>query len=442
VKKLKRSNRLTLFITIFGIIFIYLFVSVLIQLSVLPEILRITPEQEFILSARYPLSFHQNTQLNIKNKSEGKVTNILTNRLILNSNGSNHFNVQLRLFGAIPLKKVRVEVSDPLKIIPGGQAIGVLFSSAGVVIVGHAPLKGMDRKQYYPAREAGLKVGDIILKVNNKPINRVTDVEKMIQEYQPGQRNIKLQISRDGKIIYIKIKPVLSPGLQDESDVKYRLGIFIEDPAAGVGTLTFIEPNSFRFAGLGHRISHYAGKRNIPFKQGEIVLADISGVRKGQPGEPGEKIGIFGVNQSPIGKITKNSRFGIYGTLLKSFHTFEKPMPIAYNSQIKLGPAEIYTVIKDRQVRKFQVEIIKIFRQDIPKDKGLVIRVTDPELLKETGGIIQGMSGSPIIQEQKLVGAVTHVFVNDPTKGYGVLAEWMVNELKTINNTYQEDKAS
>jgi stage IV sporulation protein B len=117
-------------------------------------------------------------------------------------------------------------------------------------------------------------------------------------------------------------------------------------------------------------------------------------------------------------------------------------MPIAYNSQIKLGPAEIYTVIKDRQVRKFQVEIIKIFRQDIPKDKGLVIRVTDPELLKETGGIIQGMSGSPIIQEQKLVGAVTHVFVNDPTKGYGVLAEWMVNELKTINNTYQEDKAS
>lgn len=435
-------KRLSLLVTIFGIIFIYLIVSSLIQLSALPEILRITPGQEFILSARYPLSFHQNSQLNLKDNSEGKVTNILTNRLILNSNGSNHFNVQLRLFGAIPLRKVRVEVSDPLKIIPGGQAIGVLFSSTGVVIVGHTSVKGMDRKQYYPARDAGLKVGDIILKVNNQPIKRINDVEKIIQGYQPEEKKVKLQVSRDGKIIDVRIKPVLCPGLQGEADVKYRLGIFIEDPAAGVGTLTFIEPNSFRFAGLGHRISHYAGKQNIPFKQGEIVLADISGVRKGQPGEPGEKIGIFGVAQTPIGKITKNSRFGIYGTLIKSFQISKKPIPIAYNSQIKLGPAEIYTVIKDRQVRKFQVEIIKIFRQDIPKDKGIVIRVTDPELLKETGGIIQGMSGSPIIQEQKLVGAVTHVFVNDPTKGYGVLAEWMVNELKTINNTDQEDKAS
>lgn len=404
--------------------------------------MRITPGQEFILSARYPLSFHPNSKLLLKNKSEGKVTNILTNRIILNSNDSNRFDLQLRLFGAIPLKKMQVEISNPIKVIPGGQAIGVLFSSTGVVIVGHVPLKGVDRKQYYPAREAGLRIGDIILKINNKPISRVNDVEKIIQSYQPTQENVKLEINRDGKIIHIKIKPILCPNLQNAALVQYRLGIFIEDPAAGVGTLTFIEPNSFRFAGLGHRISHYAGKKSIPFKKGEIVLADISGVRKGQPGEPGEKIGIFNVNQTSIGKIEKNSRFGIYGSLSHNFKTSKKPIPIAYNSQIKLGPAEIYTVIKDRQVRKFRVEIIKIFRQDIPRDKGIIVRVTDPELLKETGGIIQGMSGSPIIQEQRLVGAITHVFVNDPTKGYGVLAEWMVNELQTINNGYQKDKAS
>lgn len=427
---------------VFGIIFVYLFISSLIQLSALPKILRIIPGQEFILSARYPLSFYPNNKLPLKNKSEGKVTNILTNRIILNSNDGNHFDLQLRLFGAIPLKKMRVEVSNPIKLIPGGQAIGVLFSSTGVVIVGHVPLKGVDRKQYYPARESGLRVGDIILKINNKPINRVNDVEKIIQSYQPVQKNVKLEINRDGKIIHVKITPILCPNLQDSSDARYRLGIFIEDPAAGVGTLTFIEPNSFRFAGLGHRIYHYAGKQNIPFKKGEIVLADISGVRKGQPGEPGEKIGIFNVNQTSIGKIEKNSRFGIYGILSKNFKTSKKPIPIAYNSQIKLGPAEIYTVIKDREVRKFRVEIIKIFRQDIPKDKGIVIRVTDPELLKETGGIIQGMSGSPIIQEHRLVGAITHVFVNDPTKGYGVLAEWMVNELQTMNNNYEKDKAS
>lgn len=443
MKTLNRSKKIiTIFISVFGIILVYLFISSLIQLSALPKILRIIPGQEFILSARYPLSFYPNTKLLLKNKSEGKVTNILTNRIILNANDGNHFDLQLRLFGAIPLKKMRVEVSNPIKVIPGGQAIGVLFSSTGVVIVGHVPLRGVDRKQYYPAREAGLRVGDIILKINNKPINRVSDVEKIIQSYQPVQKNVKLEINRDDKIIHIKIRPVLCPNLQNSSDVRYRLGIFIEDPAAGVGTLTFIEPNTFRFAGLGHRISHYAGKQNIPFKKGEIVLADISGVRKGQPGEPGEKIGIFNANQTSIGKIEKNSRFGIYGILSKNFKTSKKPMPIAYNSQIKLGPAEIYTVIKDRQVQKFRVEIIKIFRQDIPKDKGLVIRVTDPELLKETGGIIQGMSGSPIIQEHRLVGAITHVFVNDPTKGYGVLAEWMVNELQTINNNYEKDKAS
>lgn len=405
------------------------------QLSALPEILRISPGQEFILSVRYPLSIDK------KSKSLDKVSKILTNRLILNSSSNDSFDVQLRLFGTFPLKKVRVEVVDPPMVMPGGQAIGVLFSSTGVVVVGHVPLRSIERKQIYPARDAGLKIGDIILKINNLPIKRVGDVEMVIKNFQPEQKNLQLLVNRNGRIISFKIKPVLCYGLEGDSDLQYRLGIFIEDPAAGVGTLTFIEPNSYRFAGLGHRISHFAGKQNIPFNKGEIILADISGVRKGQPGEPGEKIGIFNANQIPIGKIEKNSRFGIYGTLYKKFPFETKLIPIAYSSQIRLGPAEIYTVLKGQQIRKFEVEIIKIFRQDIPRDKGIVLRVIDPELLKETGGIIQGMSGSPIIQDQKLVGAVTHVFVNDPTKGYGVLAEWMINEIKTIKKNYQ-DKAS
>lgn len=410
------------------------------QLSNLPEILRISPGQEFILSVRYPLSLYQKSS--IKTKDDDRVAKILNNRLILNSDISNRYDVQLRLFGAIPLKKVRIEVTDPLMVIPGGQAIGVLFSSTGVVVVGHVPLKGVDQKQYYPAREADLKIGDIILKINNYSITRVTDVERIIKGYQPEDKFVKLQIKRNGKITSLKIKPVLCPGIKDSSDIQYRLGIYIEDPAAGVGTLSFIEPASNQFAGLGHRISHFAGRQNLPFREGEIVLADISGLKKGQPGEPGEKIGIFSVNQVPIGKIEKNCNFGIYGVLSKKLQPQAKPIPVAYNSQIKLGPAEIFTVIKGRQIQKFRVEIIKIFRQDLPKDKGIVIRVTDPKLLEETGGIIQGMSGSPIIQDHKLIGAVTHVFVNDPTKGYGVLAEWMVNELKLKKKAHQENKAS
>lgn len=427
--------------SLIGIIFIYLFASSIIQLAVLPEILRISPGQEFILSVRYPLSFDQKPNHNLKIKPVHRVAKIFTDHLVLNSKKSNNFNVQLRLFGAIPLRKVRVEVADPPMVIPGGHAIGVLFSSTGVVIVGHAPLRSVDRKQFYPAREAGLKIGDIILKINDTPIKRVGDVEKIIQGYRQEEKYIRLSVNRNGRIISLKIKPVLSSGLGEDYEQRYRLGIFIEDPAAGVGTLTFVEPNTHRFAGLGHRISHFAGKQNIPFNRGEIILADISGVKKGEPGEPGEKIGIFSANEIPIGTIEKNSRFGIYGTLSKKIPLNSKAIPIAYSSQIRLGPAEIYTVIKGREVKKYQVEIIKIFRQDIPRDKGIVLRVIDPELLKETGGIIQGMSGSPIIQNQRLVGAVTHVFVNDPTKGYGVLAEWMISEIKTIKNSYQE-KAS
>ncbi len=434
MKIVSNLKKFSLFFSIIGIILITLLASSIIQLSALPEILRISPGQEFILSVRYPLCFDQESKQKPK---KDKVTKILTNRLILNSNSIDRFDVQLRLFGSIPLKKLRVEVAEPPKVIPGGQAIGVLFSSTGVVMVGHVPLRSIERQQLYPARDAGLKIGDIILKINDLPIKRVGDVEMIVKNYQPEQKAIQLLVNRNGRLISFKIKPVLSHGFEGDSNLQYRLGILIEDPAAGVGTLTFIEPNSHRFAGLGHRISHFAGKQNIPFHKGEIILADISGVRRGQPGEPGEKIGIFSANQIPIGKIEKNSRFGIYGTLSRKIPFESKPIPIAYSSQIKLGPAEIFTVIKGQQIRKYQVEIIKIFRQDIPRDKGIVIRVTDPELLKETGGIIQGMSGSPIIQDHKLVGAVTHVFVNDPTKGYGVLAEWMVNEIKSIKNNYQ-----
>lgn len=426
---------------IIGVICCYLSVSSILQLTTLPEILRISPGQEFKLKVRYPLSFYQDPEDGGENQLKAQASQILTDRSLLNCKDRNRFDFQLRLFGAIPLKKVRVEVAEPPQVIPGGQAIGVLFSTTGVVVVGYIPLKGVDQKKAFPAQDAGLKIGDIILKINDLPINRVNDVERIIKNYAPEQKSLRLTINRNGKIIQTYIQPVLGYGPDEDSEPQYRLGIYIEDPAAGVGTLTFIEPNSHQFAALGHRITHFAGKQNIPFQKGEIVLADISGVRTGKPGEPGEKIGIFSADQKAIGTIEKNCRFGIYGTLSSRFPVGSKPVPIAYSSQIRLGPAEIYTVIKGRQIRKFRVEIIKIFRQNLPRDKGIVLKVVDPLLLKETGGIIQGMSGSPIIQNRKLVGAVTHVFVNDPTKGYGVLAEWMINEINW-NKITKTKKAS
>ncbi len=411
--------------------------SCLIQINRLPPILKVSPGQRIKLSAYFPLSFytiHQHLQDNIPNKSVQSLPLLSTN-LIVNSPENEEFDVQVRLLGAIPVKKLHVEIARPTMVVPGGQAIGVLFSSKGVVIIGHLSLKGVDGKTYYPAKDAGLEIGDILLAMNDMPVNRVNEVEFQLRNYQPERKFIKLTILRRGKQIISKIQPVYCS--QDGAVSRYMLGIYIEDPAAGVGTLTCYDPVTQRFAGLGHRIVDFAGKKGIPFNRGEIVLARINGVRVGVPGQPGEKIGVFSSFMNPLGKIEKNSRFGIYGHLYghiygSVYHVNETPIPTAYRSEVSVGPAQIYTVIRGTKIERFNVEIVKVYRQDAPRDKGMVLKVVDPLLLKLTGGIIQGMSGSPIIQHGKFVGAVTHVLVNDPTKGYGVLAEWMIQEMNGI----------
>jgi stage IV sporulation protein B len=420
-----------------GLMMIFFIFSGMIQSWYLPKILRLSPGQKMMISVHYPLSFYSK----VRNDRDPLLVEVpkqqpqVTNHLILNSRRKEHYNIQLRMFGMIPVKQLRVEVAEPAMVIPGGQAIGVLLSSHGVVVVGHLPVKGVDHQQYYPARDAGIKVGDILLAIDGNPVNRADELEKFLKNVKSSGKVFYLSVKRYGKIVSIRIKPVLCYADEEKLTKKYMLGIFIEDPAAGIGTLTFYDPVTHRFAGLGHRIAEFSGNKGIPFQSGEIVFANICGIKAGTPGQPGEKIGVFNSYQNSVGKIDKNCRFGIYGTFNEHFadRSLAQPLPVAYSSQIKLGPAEIYTVIKGTGVERFQVEIVRVYRQDNPQDKGMIIKVTDPELLKQTGGIIQGMSGSPIVQDGKLIGAVTHVFVNDPTRGYGVLAEWMINEINGSN---------
>ncbi|HOJ77519.1 MAG TPA: SpoIVB peptidase [Bacillota bacterium] len=405
---------------------------ILIQSALIPNNLKLSPGEKFILSTHFPLSFSSNNdQLNLN----FNVVNLIRQELLINTNSTNQkYNFELKLFGRFPIKQVQIEVATPTVVVPSGQAIGVLVSSKGVVIVGHLPINGVDKKQYYPAKEAGIKPGDILLEINNYMVNNVEEVEFILNQMD-GQP-LNLSCKRGNKIIHTQITPVLT---EENNKRRYLLGIFIEDPAAGVGTLTFFNPETKSFAGLGHQISNFGGRPGIPVEYGEIVAANISGVKQGQPGKPGEKIGVFNSNQSPLGKINKNCKYGIYGKIynVKDLYQaeFNKPIPAAFNSQIKTGPAEIYTVVNGNKVEKYKIDIIKVYRQKSPRDKGLIIKVTDPELLKKTGGIVQGMSGSPIIQDGMLVGAVTHVFVNDPTKGYGVLAEWMLKEMQDLELT-------
>jgi stage IV sporulation protein B len=334
-------------------------------------------------------------------------------------------NIQIRLFGILPVKNVKVEVLPQTTLVPGGQSVGVLLHSEGVIVVGQSIVQDNEGHKHNPAREAGIKIGDVILKMSGDLVASDEQVARVIDRSGKEGSEILILIKRKNRTFTVTLKPVLCRETQ-----RYRVGLYIRDSAAGVGTLSFYNPRTGKFAALGHIITDSDTNQPIDVSDGRVVRASINGIQAGQRGQPGEKIGMFINDQSFCGTIEKNTKFGIYGSLNNSpaNSIFKKPIPIALADQIKRGPAEILTVLDGEKIERFRVEITRILPQAVPDSKGLIIEIKDPKLINRTGGIIQGMSGSPIIQEGKIVGAVTHVFINDPTKGYGCLIEWMLIE--------------
>jgi stage IV sporulation protein B len=335
---------------------------------------------------------------------------------------------------SFPIKKMDVKVLSDLKVVPGGQSIGVKLNTLGVLIVGHHLVNTSSGKQS-PGEIADIQVGDIITKINGKDIKKMGDVSPFVRESGESQKPLDVTIIRDGKSQHKTLTP-----LQDKNDQSYRIGLYIRDSAAGVGTLTFYDPASFRYGALGHVISDMDTKKPIKVNNGEILGSTVTSIEKGSNGHPGEKLARFSNDQRVLGDISKNSPFGIFGRLNDKISngSWNKPLPIALSDQVKEGPAKILTVVNGSKVREFDVDVISSVPQKFPATKGMVIKITDPELLKITGGIVQGMSGSPIIQNGRIIGAVTHVFVNDPTSGYGVHIEWMLDEAGI--NIYEERK--
>ncbi|GAB7386843.1 SpoIVB peptidase [Bacillaceae bacterium] len=332
-------------------------------------------------------------------------------------------NVELKV-GGIPLKSVKVDVLPPLKVYPGGQSIGVKLQTAGVLVVGYH-LVEQGGKKVSPGKEAGVKVGDLILKMNGLYLNELSEVAKIVEEAGKKGKAIEVEIARGDEKLHMSIRPVY-----DETEKRHRIGLYIRDSAAGVGTLTFYEPNTKKFGALGHVISDMDTGQPIIVGDGQIVQSSVTSIEKGQSGVPGEKLARFYDEGNILGTITKNSPFGIFGTMKEKLQNglYDKPIPVALSDQVKEGPAEILTVVDGQKVEKFAIEIVNVIHQRYPATKSMIIKVTDDRLLQKTGGIVQGMSGSPIIQNGKLVGAVTHVFVNDPTQGYGVFIEWMLQD--------------
>ncbi|KUK32524.1 MAG: SpoIVB sporulation stage IV peptidase [Thermoanaerobacterales bacterium 50_218] len=341
-----------------------------------------------------------------------------------------HISLELRIFNFLPLKRVTVEVVPTVKVVAGGHSIGVLLQRQGVFVVGYAAISSSDGKKYCPAKEAGIEPGDLILEVGGTPVHSDTQVSLLIDQLAKKKEVLEFKVKHQGKVHCIFIKPRYCPQTK-----RYRIGLYVRDGTAGMGTLTFYDPQTKRYGALGHPVLDPDTNLNIEVEEGRIVEASVQGIQQGRRGHIGEKLGFF-VNRSKIsGSIEKNSKFGIFGKLEQNLRNpiFPEPLPVALStSQIREGPAEILTVLEGEKIESFQAEIQTVFIHPKLDGKAFVLKITDPLLLERTGGIIQGMSGSPVIQDGKLVGAVTHVFINDPTRGFGVLAGLMLEEAELI----------
>ncbi len=351
--------------------------------------------------------------------------------LMLETLSRGNAQFEFKLFGLIPVKKMTVQVVSPVKVFPGGNSIGVKLYTQGVLVVAVSEVTGIDGRDYCPAVEAGIAVGDSIISINDTKVRDADHVITLLNQLRDEE--ISITIKRGKYPIVKKVKPVKS-----QEDGKYRIGAWVRDKTAGVGTLSFYCPETGIYGALGHAITDVDTGLLLSVEEGEILESRVASIEKGRIRKPGEIKGIFFEEQNKLGTIEKNTQLGIYGVLDKQLENsyFPEPVSVAFHQQVKEGKAKILTTV-DKEVEMYDIEILKVARQNYPSPKGMVIKVVDKKLIDKTGGIVQGMSGSPIIQDGKLVGAVTHVFVNDPLKGYGIFAEWMILEAGLDKESYE-----
>jgi len=320
------------------------------------------------------------------------------------------------LFGILPLKNVSIRSIAPLYLCPGGMPFGVKLFTEGLIVVGFAEVDGPNGS-CNPAGDAGIRMQDIILEINGERISSSEEFSGRIGTCSGN--TVELKIRRGEEVLRIPVTPSLSI-----SENRYKAGLLVRDNTAGIGTVTYIDPANGSFAGLGHGICDAQTGALLPLSRGTISDVTISGVRKGAAGIPGELKGFF--SSGKTGALLGNSNAGVFGimTEIPSSVSSEKALPIALKEEIHDGKAQILCTLDGSGVHSYEVTLRKI-RNSLDL-KNMEVTVTDPALLEITGGIVQGMSGSPILQNGRIVGAVTHVLINDPTKGYGIFIENML----------------
>ena len=334
--------------------------------------------------------------------------------------------MKVSLFDSLVVKDINVEILPKTTVIPVGSIAGVKLYTNGVLVVGMSEIEGIDNKKYKPYENSGIKEGDMITEINNILID---STEELIEVVNQAQGNpVKIKYIQDEQTKECSIEPVKTTNLE------YKLGLWVRDSAAGVGTVSFYEPSAKTFGALGHGITDIDTGELINIASGEFVTTKILNIIKGESGNPGKIQGTV-ENQTNIGKIYKNTQFGIYGKVdnLSSLNIdTSKEMQVALREEIKEGKATILCSLDNQNVQEYEIEIEKVYTENNYNNKSIKIKVIDDRLLEKTGGIIQGMSGSPIIQNGKFVGAVTHVLVNNPQEGYALFADMMVKQIRTV----------
>jgi len=329
--------------------------------------------------------------------------------------------VDIKMFGVIPISTVDVEIVDEMYVSVLGKPFGMKIYTEGVLVIKFTDIKTKEGL-FNPAKFAGLKEGDYILSVNGEQLTTNEELSDYVTE--SGGKALKLKVKRGKSILLINVTPILS-----EDTNSYKIGLWVRDSSAGIGTLTFYSPSNGVLCGLGHGICDSDTDKLLSVESGELVSAEIISVTKGESGTPGELHGKF--LYDTIANIELNSNIGVYGQLIKNID-MKNIMKVALKQEIKDGKAQIFCTIDGETPKLYDCIIKKRSTSFFSKTQNLTIEITDKDLIEKTGGIVQGMSGSPIIQNGKLIGAVTHVLVDDPTNGYAIFAENMLETAQQV----------
>ena len=332
-------------------------------------------------------------------------------------------SMDVTLFGKIKVKEVSVTTYPNIKVIPTGNLIGLKLYTNGVLVIGTTEIKNINNEIEKPYETSNIKEGDTILELNNQEIDSTKTLQNIVNTSHGEELEVKY--TRQGEIYTSKINP------SHTNTNEYKLGLWVRDSASGIGTMAFYEPQSKKFAALGHGISDSDTGELLNIQTGEVVNSKIVNITKGQKGFPGEIKGSIS-KQTSIGSVNKNTNFGIFGTLAEETQTINKysnGIEVALREEIQEGDATILATLENDKTEEYTVKVTSIDTENNTNNKSMQIQITDKRLLDKTGGIICGMSGSPIIQNNKLIGTLTNVLVSNPQIGYGVFADIMIKEM-------------